>query len=234
MKKLLISILLSLLSLLFIFVSCTSQGGGLPQGTTTAETPAGSEIAPDETTAENEVPPSETTDSDSSTIITTTEPYETVDPDLIESIRTGEWANAEWLEQFYPNIVDIPVKHCPSDKDFEALYATSNDDYKTLDELIKIIGKPHSFHIKSSIPAFVWLTLEGNLRVALGMGGLGAPSDISMEERLLYFTKFYVIQPKSDSDTRDPNTTITTPETTREKAPETTAEPYVETTTLAP
>ena len=179
-------------------------------------------------------PPSETTDADSSTIITTTEPYETVDPDLIESIRTGEWADAKRLERDYPNIFDIPVKHRPSNKDFEALYATSNDDYKTLDELIKIIGKPHSFHIKSSIPAFVWLTLEGNLRIALGMGGLGAPSDISKEERLLYFTKFYVIQPKSDSDTRDPNTTITTPETTREKAPETTAEPYVETTTLAP
>ena len=37
MKKLLISILLSLLSLLFIFVSCTSQGSGLPQGTTSEE-----------------------------------------------------------------------------------------------------------------------------------------------------------------------------------------------------
>ena len=184
------------------------------------------------TTAQNEASSSESTDIQ----ITDTEfaGSETVDPDLIESIRTGEWANAEWLEQIYPNIVDIPVKHCPSDKDFEALYATSNDDYKTLDELIKIIGKPHSFYIKSSTTSFVWLTLEGNLRVAFGIGGLGAPSDISKEERLLYFTKFYVIQPKSDSDTRDPNTTITTPETTREKAPETTAEPYVETTTLAP
>ena len=233
MKKLLISILLSLLCLLFIFVSCTSQGGGLPQGTTAGEVPAGSEIAPDETTG-SDIVPDETTGTDSIQSETEDEAWETVDPDLIESIRTGEWADAKRLERDYPNIFDIPVKHRPSDKDFEALYATSNDDYKTLDELIKIIGKPHSFHIKSSTTSFVWLTLEGNLRIALGMGGLGAPSDISKEERLLYFTKFYVIQPKSDSDTRDPNTTTTTPETTREKAPETTAEPYVETTTLAP
>ena len=176
------------------------------------------------TTAQNETSSSESTDIQ----ITDTEfaDGETVDPDLIESIRTGEWADAKRLERYYPNIFDIPVKHRPSDKDFEALYATSNDDYKTLDELIKIIGKPHSFHIKSSTTAFVWLTLEGNLRFALGIGELEAPSDISMEERRLYFTKFYVLQPKSDSDTRNPNTTITTPETT--------AEPYVETTTLAP
>ena len=217
MKKTLFTILTLLLSALFLITACDSPQGRVQEETTD----------PTETTAGNDITQAENADTEPTNATTTTaEPYETVDPDLIESIRTGEWADAKRLEQFYPNIFDIPVKHRPSDKDFEALYATSNDDYKTLDELIKIIGKPHSFHIKSSTTVFVWLTLEGNLRVAFGIGGLGAPSDISKEERLLYFTKFYVIQPKSDSDTRDPNTTITTPETTREKAPETTAEPY--------
>ena len=139
MKKLLISILLSLLSLLFIFVSCTSQGGGLPQGTTAGEVPAGSDISPDETTSENEVPPSETTDSDSSTIITTTEPYETVDPDLLYEIRSGAFADEAWLKRALPNIMDISVEYRISEKAFEPVYCDSSEDRKTLEELIKIV-----------------------------------------------------------------------------------------------
>ena len=215
MKKLLISILLSLLSLLFIFVSCTSQGGGLPQGTTAGEVPAGSEIAPDETTAENEIPPSETTDADSSTIITTTEPYETVDPDLLYEIRNSPFADEAWLKRALPNIMDISVEYRISEKEFEPFFYKSSDDYKTLSEWIELLGKPHGFTNRSGNLDFVWITQEGTfIPGAIDFMTTSVPEGITLEERLLHFSKIYIYLPRPAPESRDPSVTTATPETT--------------------
>ena len=193
MKKLLISTLLSLLSLLFIFVSCTSQGGGLPQGTTAGEVPAGSEIAPDETTSENEVPPSETTDADSSTMITTTEPYETVDPDLLYEIRNSPFADEAWLKRALPNIMDISVEYRIPEKEFEPVYCDSSEDRKTLEELIKIVGKPHGFTNRTGILWLVWITQEGTfVRAGIDQMTSNVPEGISLEERIFRYSLIYV------------------------------------------
>ena len=235
MKKTLLSALLSLLCVLFLITACDSPAGVIPKETTTAETPAGSDISPDETTAENEIPPSETTDADSSTIITTTEPYETVDPDLLYEIRSGSFADEAWLKRTLPNIMDISVEYRISEKEFEPFFYKSSDDYKTLSEWIELLGKPHGFTNRSGNLDFVWITQEGTfIPGAIDFMTTSVPEGITLEERLLHFSKIYIYLPRPAPESRDPSVTTAKPETTREKAPETTAEPYVETTTLAP
>ena len=207
MKKTLFTILTLFLCVLFLITACDSPQGGVTQETTTAETPAGSDISPDETTAENEVPPSETTDSDSSTIITTTEPYETVDPDLLYEIRSGAFADEAWLKRALPNIIDISVEYRISEKEFEPVYCDSSEDRKTLEELIKIVGKPHGFTNRTGYPWLVWITQEGTfVRAGIDQMTSNVPKDISLEERIFRYSLIYVQRLPA--------------------APETTAEPY--------
>ena len=198
------TILIILLAVLFLITACDSPAGGLPQGTT----------EPNETTAEHEVPPSETTDADSSTIITTTEPYETVDPDLLYEIRNSPFADEAWLKQEFPNIIDAEITYRAPEQKFESLFSTSVDDYKTLDELIKIVGKPHGYTNRTGVVLFVWITAEGNpIPGYVYTMTSDLPEDVSFEERHLHYSKIYIQKPQSAPESRDPSVT-TTPETT--------------------
>ena len=196
MKKLLITILLSVLCLLFIFVSCTSQGGGLPQGTTAGEVPAGSGLPQGTTSAEtpagSEITPDETTGTDSIQSETEEETWETVAPELIEKIRIPPNADEHWLKREFPNIIDIDVRHRPSDQDFESLYFTSVENYKTLNELIEILGKPHGCINRTAHLYFVWITQEGHYKHAIALTPIDSPEGISNEEYYLNHFKMYI------------------------------------------
>ena len=144
MKKLLISILLSLLSLLFIFVSCTSQGGVLPQGTTAGEVPAGSDISPDETTADIESTSEEKTTKEE----TTAEETEPIPSSVKESIEfRWYYSNADFF--------DYLMLYRAKDEDFDKL-----QEGMTYSEVIEIVGRPHGMWGSGNYRPY-WLSLEG-------------------------------------------------------------------------
>jgi hypothetical protein len=212
MKKLLISILLSLLSLLFIFVSCTSQGGGLPQGTTAGEVPAGSDISPDETTADIE------SESTSEEVMTVPEHFETFAPELREELL--QWLSADpgmvaYCER-YPEIFDADLSYCVSSDVFESLIANLGDHYITFDELSKIIGKTHLRNdLKVSVVLYIWITSERSTYVFMPNGSLDHPEGLSRVEILLHYSKWHYFSGSKDHVT----TTIFPSETTAEPVP---------------
>ena len=206
MKKTLFTILTLILSALFLITACDS-----PQGIAQEET-----TDPTETTAGNDITQAENADTEPINATTTTaEPYETVDPDLLYEIRNSPFADEAWLKQEFPNIIDAEITYRAPEQKFESLFSSSNDDYKTLDELIKIVGKPHGYTNRTGVVLFVWITAEGNpIPGYVYTMTSDLPEDVSFEERHLHYSKIYIQKPQS--------------------APETTADPYVETTTLAP
>ena len=211
-------IFLFLLILLLLVTSCTPPKDKFLLETTSGKQNSESDIAPDETT-ETDTIPSETEE----------ETWETVDPELIEKIRIPPNADENWLKREFPNIIDMNVQHRPSNQDFEPLYFTSVENYKTLNELIEILGKPHGCINKTANLYFVWITQEGHYQHAIALAPLDFPEDISHEEKYLHYFRMYIYPPISAPDTHTPALTTATPQTTREPIPGTTEE-YVETT----
>ena len=202
------TILIILLAVLFLITACDSPAGGLPQGTT----------EPTETTAGNDITQTENSNAEPTNATTTTaEPYETVDPDLLYEIRNSPFADEAWLKRALPNIMDISVEYRISEKEFEPVYCDSSEDRKTLEELIKIVGKPHGFTNRTGYPWLVWITQEGTfVRAGIDQMTSNAPEGISLEERIFRYSLIYVQRLQAAPESRDPSVTITTPETTTE------------------
>ena len=181
MKKLLISILLSLLCLLFIFVSCTSQGGGLPQGTTSAETPTGSEIAPDATSESNIV----------------SNPLPRI-ADLLQYQEEFPYHAA--YQARHPDIFDNGFTHCVSNAVFDSLISDLGGNYITLHELIEVVGKPHFSAYLPLKRMYVWMTSEGDTYAFYLNGSLERPRspETTYETILLHYDKLYFFETDED------------------------------------
>ena len=229
MKKLLISILLSLLSLLFIFVSCTSQGGGLPQGTTAGEVPAGSDISPDETTADIENT-SEELESISEEVTTVPEYFEAFPEEQKQKLlqQLEDDPNMKAFREKYPVIFDVDFLYCVSSDIFNSIIAELNGSYITLDEMIKIVGKPHlrcSLDVSHTI--YYWITSDNKLIAAWLKKTSGAPEDAVFQEKAVYYYGYELINLSVSLEDYPNNPNAT-------GASDTTAELDAETTAAAP
>ena len=146
MKKTLFTILTLLLSALFLITACDSPAGVLPQETTAAETPAGSDIVPDETTADIE----NTKEELESTIEeeTTNEETEPIPSSVKESIK---------FRWYHDNAAFF---------DYHMLHRAKSEDFKkvqkgmTFSEVIEIIGRPHGMWGSGFYKPY-WYSLEG-------------------------------------------------------------------------
>ena len=145
MKKLLISILLSLLSLLFIFVSCTSSDNSAH-----AETTAGGEITSDPV----EITSEEVTSDLTKTTSECTSEETTEDEVSVKELYFHKWyySNADFF--------DYQLTYIPDDEDFEKL-----QEGMTIAEVIEIIGRPHGIIDNNSRPLY-WVS-TGNNRYTL-------------------------------------------------------------------
>ena len=216
MKKTLISILLSLLCVLFLITACESPAGVLPQETTVGGTPAGSDISPDETTADIENTKEEL-ESTSEEVTTLPEYFETFAPEQREKLlqhlqkypQIAEFCNE------YPKVFDINFSCCVSSDVFYSLLEELNGAPILFYDLIQIVGRPHNiFSATTATIVFQWLTSDEKLFNAYISKTLDHPENTPTEERFLYYSKVVLPDPYASISTRDPNTTITTPETT--------------------
>ena len=168
MKKPLISILLSLLCLLFIFVACTP----LESGNNTETTAAGwneTTIDPSDLTAEVEMTTVEPiiTDPEESTIEeettkeeTTAEETEPIPSSVKESIKF-QWSYGDAV------FFDYKLTHLPSNEDFDKI-----EKGMLFHEILEIVGRPHSMW-GSGVYEPAWITSDGYQYVLY----IGHPAD---------------------------------------------------------
>ena len=229
MKKTLFTILTLLLSALFLITACDSPAGVLPQETTTAETPAGSDISPDETTADIENT-SEELESTSEEVTTVPEYFEAFPEEqkqkLLQQLEDDPKMKA--FREKYPVIFDVDFLYCVSSDIFNSIIAELNGSYITLDEMIKIVGKPHlrcNLYISQTI--YYWITSDNKLIAAWLKKTSGAPEEAVFQEKAVYYYGYELIN-LSVSPEDYPNNPNAT------GASDTTAELDAETTTAAP
>jgi len=147
---------------------------------------------------------------------------------ILEELSKDPTYNA--YRQSLPAIYDVDFTCFVSNEKFESLITNLGKNYTTLSELIKIVGKPHVSSTKTATTLYGWLSLEGDFYIFAPLGSLERPSEITYEEELLYYRKWYYFPSTKPNltETVTPETTKT-PETTCEPIPGTTEE-YVETT----
>ena len=229
MKKTLFTILTLLLSALFLITACDSPAGVLPQETTTAETPAGSDISPDETTADIENT-SEELESTSEEVTTVPEYFEAFPEEqkqkLLQQLEDDPKMKA--FREKYPVIFDVDFLYCVSSDIFNSIIAELNGSYITLDEMIKIVGKPHlrcNLYISQTI--YYWITSDNKLIAAWLKKTSGAPEDAVFQEKAVYYYGYELINLSVSLEDYPNNPNAT-------GAADTTAELDAETTTTAP
>ena len=142
MKKPLISILLSLLCLLFIFVSCdTATTPPVTSNRTEPTAESSEEVTSEENTAEAATTEEETTKSETIEEATTeNDPY-------IEKLEFSvhSYINADFF--------DYQMTYIPNDQDFEKL-----QQGMTIAEVIEIVGRPHGLTNNSSNRRLYWFS----------------------------------------------------------------------------
>ena len=228
MKKT-IPIIIILLCVLFLITACESSMGALPQETTAAETPAGSDISPDETTADIENT-SEELESTSEEVTTVPEYFEAFPEEqkqkLLQQLEDDPKMKA--FREEYPVIFDVDFLYCVSSDIFNSIIAELNGSYITLDEMIKIVGKPHlrcSLYISQTI--YYWITSDNKLIAAWLKKTSGAPEDALFQEKAVYYYGYELINLSVSLEDYPNNPNAT-------EASDTTAELDAETTTAAP
>ena len=140
MKKPLISILLSLLCLLFIFVSCTSSESGNNTETTAEETTVKEETTAEETTAKEETTEEETTKNEETTA------EEKAEEELL-IVGVHSYSDADFF--------DYRMTHKPTEAEMQQIKVGMS-----FEEILSIAGKPHCLQ-GSGYQFMCWYSEEG-------------------------------------------------------------------------
>jgi len=223
MAKIFPTIFTLFLILLFLITACTPQEGGIEQETTVGGTPAGSDIAPSKTTAEVE------SESTSEEISTVPEYFETFSPERREKYlqQLEDDPDMRAFREKYPEIFDVDFLYCVSSDIFNPIIAELNGGYITLDEMIKIVGKPHlRCNLRVSYTIYYWVTSDNKMISAWLKKTSNAPKEATFIEKSLYYYGYELLN-LSVSLEEYPNKPTAT------GTSETTAEPDVEMTTTA-